>query len=84
MAIKSNLSPHFTADEVARRLRVSIDTIHRLLKRKKLRGLRVGNRWRISYDDLRSFEEGQLRRPPRPSNMPVPNPELVADTLSED
>lgn len=41
-----------TVEEAAKQLRVSPDTIRRLLRDKKLRGVRVGGQWRIPNDAI--------------------------------
>ena len=41
-----------TVAEAAIELRVSTDTIRRLLRTGKMRGLRVGGQWRVSEDSL--------------------------------
>lgn len=49
---------HLTLQEVASRLRVSDDTIYRLLKRGEIRGFKVGLQWRIKESELDKFSFG--------------------------
>jgi excisionase family DNA binding protein len=50
-----------TTEETARILRVNIDTIRRLLRARKLPGVRIGKHWRIRRQDLDDLlKSGQL------------------------
>lgn len=44
-----------TTEEVAKALRVSEEAVRFWLREGKLRGLRVGRRWRIRKDDLDEY-----------------------------
>lgn len=44
-----------TPDQVAETLQVSIDTILRLIRDKKIKATRIGNQWRIKEGDLERF-----------------------------
>lgn len=47
-------------DEVASRLNVSIDTVRRLIKEKKLQASRIGGQWRVRPHELtRYIEKGR-------------------------
>lgn len=48
-------SEFLTAQEVADRLRVSIQTIIRELKSGELKGSKVGNQWRIRKSDILKY-----------------------------
>lgn len=39
---------HYTPQEIAKMLRVSVQLIHRELKHGRIKGFKVGGRWRIS------------------------------------
>ena len=41
-----------TPAEAAQRFRVSVDTIRRLLRNKKMRGVRVGGQWRVPEESV--------------------------------
>jgi excisionase family DNA binding protein len=47
--------PYLSAEEVARRLRVSRRTVYQWLRLGRLRGLRTGKAWRIRQEDLEAF-----------------------------
>lgn len=47
-----------TLDEAAKMLRVSIDTIRRMLKRGELQGVMVSHRWRIYRDSVEKYLKG--------------------------
>ena len=47
-----------TPSEVAARLRVSTDTVMRLLRTEQLRGEKVGRQWRIHEDAVREYLKG--------------------------
>ncbi len=49
---------YFTPEELARRFKVSVMTINRLARQKKLLGIRCGKQWRFSEDAVRIFEKG--------------------------
>ena len=54
------LEPTFlTVEEVAKELRVSTDTILRLIKRGELVAVRVGVKYRISAEDFRKYKDTQ-------------------------
>ena len=44
-----------TTFEVAEKLKVDIETVRRLIQRKKLKAYKIGNSWRVAEDDLDSF-----------------------------
>ena len=46
---------YWTVPEVAARLRVSTDTIKRLLRSEQLQGEKVGRQWRISENALQKY-----------------------------
>lgn len=46
---------YMTVEQVATRLQVSRETVIRLLKRKQLRGKKVGHVWRISEKWLQAY-----------------------------
>lgn len=48
-----------TAQEVVEKLRVSLPTVIREIKRGKLRGVKIGNQWRVRTEDLESYIESQ-------------------------
>jgi len=48
-----------TVEEVAKILRVSKDTVWRLLRNKELAGYRVSGSWRIHPDDLKKYLDSQ-------------------------
>ena len=45
----------FTIDEIAERLRVSRDTVRRLIERGELRAMKIGSQWRIAEEDLDAY-----------------------------
>jgi excisionase family DNA binding protein len=46
---------YLTPEEIARRLRVTDQTIYNLLRGGQLRGIRVGRLWRVTAGDLQSY-----------------------------
>jgi excisionase family DNA binding protein len=50
---------YFTPEQIAEALQVSVDTILRLIRDKKLRATRVGSQWRISESALEEHLEKQ-------------------------
>lgn len=53
---------YLTAEEVATQLRLSPETVMRLLRQKKLPGFKVGGTWRISQKDLERYIEEQKKK----------------------
>lgn len=47
-----------TPSEVAAKLRVSTDTVMRLLRTEQLRGEKVGRQWRIHEEAVREYLKG--------------------------
>lgn len=52
--------------EVATIWGVDYQTVNRLLKAGKLKGFKVGNKWRISPEAMRSYEEENRRKETAP------------------
>lgn len=50
-----------TVEEVAERLRVSAQTVRKLIEDGELRAFRVKNQWRIRKEDLDRYIESQFR-----------------------
>lgn len=48
--------PFHTVGQIAERWLCSTKTIRRLIRSKKLIAHRVGNQFRVSHDDLRTYE----------------------------
>jgi excisionase family DNA binding protein len=59
----NRLSRLQTADAAARYLGISMPTMYRLLRSRKLKGIRVGGQWRVSDEALREFLEEGVRVP---------------------
>jgi excisionase family DNA binding protein len=55
MELKSDL---LTIEETAAKLRVNLDTVRRLLRQKKLPGVKIGAQWRVSATALQTYIEG--------------------------
>jgi len=51
------MEEYLTVEEVSKELRVSTDTIFKLLKQKKLVGYKILGVWRIKRDDLNRYLE---------------------------
>jgi excisionase family DNA binding protein len=51
-----------TVQEVAKTLRVSKDTVWRLLREKRLTGYRVSGSWRVHQDDLQKYLDSQKQQ----------------------
>jgi excisionase family DNA binding protein len=49
-----------TIEETAAKLRVNLDTVRRLLRQKKLPGVKIGAQWRVSAAALRAYIEGDM------------------------
>jgi len=50
---------YLTVEEVAQKLRVSADTVLRLIKRKKLVAYKISGVWRIDPADLQKYLNSQ-------------------------
>lgn len=48
-----------TPEEAARLLRVSLDTVRKMLREGRLPGAKVGREWRILRRDLEAYLRGQ-------------------------
>jgi excisionase family DNA binding protein len=55
---------YLTTAEVAKLLRVSDKTVHRLIESAQLSAVRIGKRWRISKTDLQEYLSRQRNQPP--------------------
>ncbi len=53
-----------TATNVADRLQVNERTVTLWLRKRQLRGFKIGKAWRISADDLQAFLEAKENLPP--------------------
>ena len=53
---------YLTADEIADELRIDQETVLRWLRRKELRGYKLGKIWRIYRADLEKFLEERSNR----------------------
>lgn len=60
-------TPLYTVKEVAKRLRISEESVRRLLRSKQLQGYFIQNEWRISQEHLQTFLNRQLN-----ANQPEP------------
>jgi excisionase family DNA binding protein len=56
----SRLNPLSSAPAVADYLGNSLPNVYRLLRNKKLKGVKVGGQWRISAEALRQFLEDSI------------------------
>lgn len=50
----------YTPDEIARKLKVSEQTVRRYLRENKIKGFKLGNNWRVKEKDLLEFIDGQI------------------------
>lgn len=50
----------YTPQEVAKRLRLNVNTVYEYIRMGKLRAARFGNRYRITEEDMQKFVEQQL------------------------
>ena len=50
----------YTLEEVAEILKVSVQTVRKLIAEKKLRAFRVGGQWRVRKEDLDAYIESQF------------------------
>lgn len=76
VAVDSVRNPLFTPQEGADFLRIHYQTMHKLIKRKEIKTVKVGSRDRISAEALMEY----LQR----SNAPVPTFPLVALKATND
>ena len=53
------MSEIYTPNEVAKKLKVSEQTIRRYLREGKLEGFKIGNNWRIKEQSFLKFIENQ-------------------------
>jgi len=49
----------YTPEEVAKKLKVSEQTIRRYLREEKIEGFKIGNNWRIKEQSFLKFIENQ-------------------------
>jgi len=49
----------YTPEEVAKKLKVSEQTVRRYLRENKIKGFKIGNNWRIKENDLLAFIDKQ-------------------------
>ena len=49
----------YTCDEVAERYRVKVITVWDWIRKKKLPAIKIGRDYRVSEEDLKSFEESR-------------------------
>ena len=54
-----DMATYYTVEEVAKELRVSVETVRRLIKRKKLSAISVGGVYRIPVVEYEKFVEAQ-------------------------
>ncbi len=52
---------YLNVDEVARRFKVNVTTVYRLVQQGKLPAFKVGNQWRFREDRLEEWAESQER-----------------------
>ncbi len=50
----------YTLDEVAEVLKVSVQTVRRLVEEKELKAFRVRGQWRVRKEDLEEFINNQM------------------------
>ncbi len=53
---------YLTVEEIATELKVTPDTIQKLLRQKRLIGFKVGGVWRVTKEDLERYVEEQKKR----------------------
>ena len=53
------MEKNYTVKQVAEILQVAEYTVAELLREKKLKGFKVGNRWRVPEKNLKEFIENQ-------------------------
>lgn len=58
---------YLTVEEVAKELRVSIDTVLRLIRSKRLAAIKVGVQYRISVEDYQRYKDTQRTDKPEES-----------------
>ncbi len=51
----------YTTKEASKELRVTIDTIKRMIYRKELDAFKVGNRWRITEEEISRIKRGETK-----------------------
>lgn len=55
------MDEYLTVEEVSKELKVSRETILRLLRQRKLIGFKVSGVWRVTRDDLRQYVDTQRK-----------------------
>ncbi len=60
----------FTAPETAAQLQIELDTLYRYARSGDLRGVKVGNLWRFTEDDIRDFISARGHHPPTEDHAP--------------
>ena len=50
----------YTPQEVAKKLRLNVNTVYEYIRMGKLRAARFGNRYRITEEDMEKFVKQQL------------------------
>ncbi len=47
----------YTTEEVAEMLKLNVRTVRAMINQRKLRAVKIGNEYRVTYDHLRKFIE---------------------------
>ncbi len=56
------MEPYYTPDEIAERLKITRRTIYQWLKQGRLKGVKLGDLWRVSESDLKAFLAGDQEK----------------------
>ncbi len=62
-----DMATYYTVEEVAKELRVSVETVRRYIKRKELTAISVGGVYRIPVEDFKRFVEARRTDKPEES-----------------
>ncbi len=72
---------YLTANEVAERLKLNVETIYDLMKSGQLPAIKIGGRWRMEASELREwFKTLASQPPPRRPDSNEPKPKLNRDS----
>lgn len=59
-----DMATYYTVEEVAKELRISVETVRRLIKRKELTAISVGGVYRIPAEEYERFVEKRRTNKP--------------------
>jgi len=78
------VSPYLDVREIAAELRVSVQTVNRWCRLRKLRARRAGRKWLVRPEDLEAFLRAAPLQPPEPLAVSSTSADLSRPVLTID